>query len=83
MGRHTTVTSKPGRMVTQPATDFLISGSNAAGWTVVGSAGAADMYIRPGFEPPAKKSAARCITVQPLLVLQTLCFPTAYGRVCH
>ena len=62
-----TVAKNHGRMVTQPAADFLVGGSNPCRATVI--SGAAAMFARLGFEPATKKYAAVCITIQPQLIL--------------
>ena len=81
MGAQVTVIMNSGRMVTQPAADFLVGGSNPCGATVIG--GVAAIFAQPGFEPPTKMSAVGCITIQPLLALGPSLLPTAWSRVCH
>ena len=52
VGMRSTVAKNHGRMVTQPAADFLVGGSNPCRSTVMG--GAAAMFARLGFEPATK-----------------------------
>ena len=63
MGRHITVTSNPGRMVTHLTAEFL--GRRFESWSVDAGGGAV-----PWFKPPTKKSTAACITIRPLPVLR-------------
>ena len=81
VGTHVAIITNPGRMVTQPAADFLVGSWNPCRPTVI--AGAAVMFARPGFKPPTQKSAVGCITIRPLRALKISFLPTAWIRVCH
>ena len=67
MGMRSTAAKNHGRMVTQPAADFLVGGSNPCRSTVTG--GTAAMFARLGFEPATEKYPVICITIQPQLIL--------------
>ena len=71
-------------MVAQQVSALMVVGLNPGGITLFGVGGGGGGIIgRPGFEPPTKKSAARCITIRPLLDTRIKGVPTTWGRVCH
>ena len=70
-----------GRMVTQQTVAVKVGGSSPGFYSVFDRGG--DIFGRPGFEPPTKKSAACVITIRPLLHWGAKGVPTACARVCH
>ena len=66
-----------GRTVMQPTADFFVAGSNPGRANM---AAAPPMTVdRQGFEPPIKKSAAGCVTIQPCFVATMPRIPTAWS----
>ena len=64
-------------MVMQPTADFFAAGSNPGQANI---AAAPPMRVDgQGIEPPTKKSAPGCVTLQPWLVARVLRIPTAWS----
>ena len=73
-------TTTVGRMVTQPDAAAMVGGSSRGRCALCGGGGGGGgIFARPGFEPPTKKSTARCITVWPLLGLWAKWYPLLAG----
>ena len=68
---------------------MMVGGSNPDPPTLCGG-GSGGIFARPGFEPPTKKSAARCITIGPLLdsriivspLLEAVCATDKKPKLC-
>ena len=64
-------------MVMQPAADFLVGRLNPS---QAHTAAALPMAVdRQGFEPPTEKSALRCATIRPWVVMTGMCIPNAWS----